>query len=217
MHKLPVNPSAPPNWSSALKDKTFRQNFFISLSLLILVLIFFFFILQFTEERNGITIEKGWLTGIIPPTDFSTWIFTFTYSATLLGLICCFLKPATTQLLIRTYLLLQLLRAITLLLFPLNPPEEIIPLNDPFLHATFYNGRPNLKDLFFSGHVATLLMFIPISTNKWIRLILAIAATAAGILLIAQRVHYILDVIAAPVFTVLAFHLAKRWTKTHGA
>lgn len=207
-----INTPAHQTWSAALKDNFFRRKLFASAFLLILVLILFFFVLQFAEKRNGFVIEKNWLNGIIPPTDFSTWIFTFTYSATFLGLTFCFLKPSTTLLLIRTYLLLQFLRALTLLIIPLNPPEGIIPLNDPFLHATFYNERANLKDLFFSGHVATLVMCIPIISNKWIRIILAIAATAAGILLIAQRVHYIADVITAPFFAVLAFYLAKRWS-----
>jgi hypothetical protein len=208
---LHTNSPAHLSWPTALKDKSFRQKFLFSTLLLLLVLAFFFYILQYAENRNGIVIEKGWLNGIISPTDFSSWIFTCTYGATIIGLIFCFRNPITTLLLIRTYLLLQFLRAICMLIFPLNPPEGIIPLQDPFLHATFYNGRPNLKDLFFSGHVATLVMFIPVVSNKWIRLILLLAAFTAGILLIAQRVHYIADVIAAPVFAIVAFLLAKKW------
>lgn len=177
------------------------------------VLILFFFVLQYTENRDGITIEKAWLDGIISPQDFSYLIFPLMYGATLIGVVFCFLKPSTALLLIRTYLLLQFLRAIILLIVPLNPPEGIIPLEDPFLHATFYNGRPNLKDLFFSGHVATLVMFIPIISNKWVRGIILLAAIVVGFLLIAQRVHYIADVVAAPIFAVIAFWIAKRWSR----
>lgn len=207
-----INTSAHSSWPIALKDPSFRKNLFLSLVLLILVLAGFFFILQFAENRNGAVIEKHWLDGIISCRDFSGWIFTCTYGATVLGLVFCFRQPVTTLLLIRTYLLLQFLRAITLLIFPLNPPEGIIPLQDPFLHATFYNGRANLKDLFFSGHVATLVMFIPLISNKWVRGIIFIAAWIAGILLAAQRVHYVIDIIAAPLFAIAAFLLAKRWT-----
>jgi hypothetical protein len=210
---LHINTSAHFTWSKALKDPSFRKNLLWSLLLLIFVLTGFFFVLQFAENRDGIVIEKHWLDGIISPRDFSSWIFTCTYGATILGLIFCFRNPVTTLLLIRTYLLLQLLRAITMLLVPLNPPEGIIPLNDPFLHATFYSGRPNLKDLFFSGHVATLVMFIPLISNKWVKGIIVAAALTAGILLAAQRVHYVIDVIAAPLFAVIAFLLARKWTK----
>ncbi|MCX6311350.1 MAG: phosphatase PAP2-related protein [Bacteroidetes bacterium] len=201
------------NWPSALSNQSFRKKFIISNLFLIAVLLFFFFILQYAEHRKGFVIEKGWLTGIISERDFSTWIFTCTYVAIITGLIFCLPKPETTLLLIRTYLLLQLFRAITLLLLPLDPPQGIIPLNDPFLHATFYNGRANLKDLFFSGHVATLVMFIPIIPNKWIKIILSLAAFIAGTLLAAQRVHYIVDVVAAPIFAIIAFLLAKKWSE----
>lgn len=206
-----IDTSAPLSWSSALKDRSFKRQLLVSTLLLVAVLTGFFFILQYAENRDGITIEKGWLKNIIASTDFSGWIFTLMYGATVLGIFSCFRKPGTALLLIRTYLLLQSLRAFTLLLVPLNPPEEIIPLQDPFLDATFYNGRTNLKDLFFSGHVATLVMFIPIISNKWIRLIIALAVIAIGIFLVAQRVHYIVDVIAAPVFAIIAFLLARRW------
>ncbi|HET6991825.1 MAG TPA: hypothetical protein VFJ43_10895, partial [Bacteroidia bacterium] len=180
-------------WSSALKNKSFRKSFIVSTILLVFVLIIFFFVLQYAEQRKGFIIEKGWLNGIIAPKDFSNWIFTCTYGATILGLIFCFRNPQTTLVLIRTYLLLQFLRALSLLIFPLDPPEGIIPLNDPFLHATFYNGRANLKDLFFSGHVATLVMFIPLVSNKFLKIILTVAALVSGTLLAIQHVHYILD------------------------
>ncbi len=189
----------------------------MSLLLFGLVMTGFFFVLQYSENRNGFVIEKGWLDGIISPQDFSPYIFSITYAAALLGLIFCLRNPTTTLLLIRTYLLLQLLRMICLLIFPLNPPSNIIPLQDPFLHATFYNGRPNLKDLFFSGHVATIILFIPILSSKWIRGLLVAAAFIAGILLAAQRVHYVIDIISAPLFSLLAFYFADKWTKNnHG-
>lgn len=186
----------------------------ISILLLAAVLVFFFFVLQYAEQRKGFVIEKGWLTGIISPHDFSNWIFACTYGTVFLGSFFCLRNPETAILLIRTYLLLQLLRAFTLLLIPLDPPLEIIPLNDPFLQSTFYGGRENLKDLFFSGHVATMLMFVPIISNRWIKTIIILASFTAGILLAAQRVHYVADVIAAPIFTIIAFLLAKRWTRT---
>ncbi|CAN5357272.1 hypothetical protein BH09BAC5_BH09BAC5_29030 [soil metagenome] len=198
------------SWRTAFTDKLFRRKFLISIILLALVLTGFYFVLGYAEKRQGLIIEKGWLNEILMPRDFSFWIFSFTYSATILGLLFCFRNPLTTLLLIRTYLLIQLLRAIVLLIFPLNPPEGIIPLDDPFLHSTFYAGRPNLKDLFFSGHVATLVMFILIVHSKWLRPILIFATCAAGILLILQRVHYISDVVAAPFFAFVAYYFVKK-------
>jgi hypothetical protein len=166
--------------------------------------------LQYIEQRKGFVIEKDWMNSIVREKDFSAFIFTFTYGSIIAGIIFCFRKPSTTLLLIRTFLFLQLLRAITLLIVPLDPPENTIPLIDPFLHHTFYNGRPNLKDLFFSGHVANIVMFIPIVSNKWMKYFLTAAAFCAGIFLAWQRVHYIIDIIAAPFFSLIAFTIAKK-------
>lgn len=176
-----------------------------------LVLIALFFILEYAENRNGFVIEKGWLH-FFPPVNFSVYIFLATYISAVSGTLLCFRKKETILLLIRSYLLLQLMRTILLLLVPLNPPEGIIPLDDPFLHSTFYNGRANLKDLFFSGHVATSLIFVFILPQRWAKGIILALTVCAAVLIILQRVHYISDVIAAPLFSLLAFRLAKRWS-----
>lgn len=200
------------NWNAFLKNKTHRKELFVSTILLIIVLTIFFFVLQYAEQRNGFVIEKGWMNSITAAKDFSPFIFACTYSAVIAGIIFCFRKPSTTLLLIRTFLLLQFLRAITLLTIPLDPPENAIPLIDPFLHNTFYHGRANLKDLFFSGHVATIIIFIPIISNKWLKYFLVAAAFLAALFLAWQRVHYIADIIAAPLFSILAYSIAKKWT-----
>ncbi len=198
-------------WTAAWKEISFRKNLLASIILLVFVLAGFFFVLEYAEARDGIVIEKGLLDGVVSPSDFSGVIFGFTYAATVAGLFFCSRRPFLALLLIRTYLLLQLFRALTLLVFPLDPPEGIIPLDDPFLRSTFYNGRPNLKDLFFSGHVATLVMFVFIVPQKWVKILLVIAAVVAGVLLALQRAHYVVDVIAAPLFAFGAFVVARWW------
>lgn len=176
------------------------------------MLVILFFVLEYAEKRNGFVIERGLLDFIAAPKDYSIFIFTCTYATIVFGLLLTFGNPQRTLLLVRVYLLVQLFRCLLLLLVPLNPPEGIIPLHDPFLQSTFYNGRPNLKDLFFSGHVATLLMFPFILPQKWAKIIVLLLTIVAGSLLVLQRVHYAIDVGAAPLFAFLAFRLAKRWS-----
>ncbi|MBI3512436.1 MAG: hypothetical protein HY064_17385 [Bacteroidetes bacterium] len=198
-------------WKSSLNDLHYRKNIFISVILLSIVLAIFFFILAFAEKRHGFIIERGWRTAMCAPEDLSVFIFSLTYSAAIIGVIYCFTKPGTALLLIRTYLVLQFFRSITLLVVPLDPPPGIIPLNDPFLHATFYNGRANLKDLFFSGHVATSLMFAFIVRNKFLKISFVAASIIIGVFIIIQRVHYVVDVITAPAFTYAAYRIAAKW------
>ncbi|MGL4598929.1 MAG: phosphatase PAP2-related protein [Bacteroidia bacterium] len=202
------------NWSQAFRDTHFRSVFFRDVILLLVVLIALFITLAYAETRVGFVIERGWLNVFISPIDLSVPIFIITYLATVGGVFLCIQKPEELLRLIRLYLLIQGIRIFTLLLLPLEAPEGIVPLNDPILQNTFYAGRPNLKDLFFSGHTATILMYGLVADVAWRRWIFALLAAAAGILLAVQRVHYMLDVIAAPVFVVLCFWLVTKWEKS---
>jgi membrane-associated phospholipid phosphatase len=203
-----------PNWKEAFREKHFRNVFLRDALLLICVLCILFVTLAYAETRTGFVIERGWLDAFISPIDLSLPIFIITYFATVGGVLLCILQPDELLRLIRLYLLIQGIRILTLLLLPLEAPEGIIPLNDPILQNTFYAGRPNLKDLFFSGHTATILMYGLVSGVVWRRWVFALLAAAAGILLAIQRVHYMLDVIAAPVFVWVCVWILTKWEKS---
>ncbi len=202
------------NWKQAFRDKHFRNVLLRDALLLIGVLGILFVTLAYAETRAGFVIERGWLDAFIPPIDLSLPIFIITYLATVGGVFICMQKPEELLRLIRLYLLIQGIRIFTLLLLPLEAPEGIIPLSDPILQNTFYAGRPNLKDLFFSGHTATILMYGLVANVVWRRWAFALLAAAAGILLAIQRVHYMLDVIAAPVFVWVCFWILTKWEKS---
>jgi membrane-associated phospholipid phosphatase len=74
----------------------------------------------------------------------------------------------------------------------------IIPLKDILLQFSFYSGRENLKDLFFSGHTATLLLFGFLFHVRTLKMIFFSGAIVVGALLMIQHVHYSIDVVAAP-------------------
>lgn len=83
-------------------------------------------------------------------------------------------------------------------LVPLIPPEGIIPLRDTFLEGSFYGNKVLVKDLFFSGHTANLVLLAFMVDVKWLRYILFVCAAIVAFLLLKQHVHYTIDVIAAP-------------------
>ncbi|TND04084.1 MAG: hypothetical protein FD123_3855 [Bacteroidetes bacterium] len=198
------------NWKTSWADRRFRRLLPVSLVLLVLVLTALTFILSYAEKRSGIVIEKNWL-GRFPPQDFSRIIFSATYGFALAGIILCFRRPSTGLSLIQGYTMISFLRCVTLLLVPLDPPEGIIPLADPLLQNSFYAGRVNLKDLFFSGHAATLFLFAFLLKNKSVKIVFCAAGLGVGILLALQRVHYVSDVLAAPVFAYAAWYFTQRW------
>ena len=110
----------------------------------------------------------------------------------------------------QTYAMVTILRMITIPLFPLEPPLEYIPLREPFVQLFTHGERIISRDLFFSGHMTTIL-FCYYSTQKknfkWLYLVFAFII---AVLLMVQRVHYTIDILAAPLFTWLCFLLSKK-------
>jgi hypothetical protein len=72
-------------------------------------------------------------------------------------------------------------------------------LSDPFLTVFAYGKETYVKDLFFSGHVSTLCILFLVESRKFLRRIIAICAVLVSLFLAWQRVHYTLDMLAAPV------------------
>ncbi|MGI4883607.1 MAG: phosphatase PAP2-related protein [Janthinobacterium lividum] len=119
------------------------------------------------------------------------------------------------QLLVRgvwAYLFLQLLRMVTIWVLPLEPPVGILPFPDPFTEHLFHASTavPITRDLFFSGHTATVVLLALAVRGRWWRAVLGAMATAIGLLVLVQHVHYVYDVLGAPLFAWLAYWLAGR-------
>ena len=87
---------------------------------------------------------------------------------------------------------------------------DIIPLKDSFLQSSFYSGRENLKDLFFSGHTATIFLFAFGFRKKPLKILFAIGGTIVGILVVLQHVHYSIDVVVAPFVAYIAIRMQKK-------
>lgn len=200
-------------WTVFFANSKLRNQLFISFVTLIVALTGFFFVLAYTDQRSGFVIEKGWMDRICQPKDLSAFIFPLTWPVAFIGVIICARDPKTFLLLIRSYAFLIILRGVTLMSVPLDPPQGIIDLKDPLLHSTFYNGRMNPKDLFFSGHVATILLFVFILKNKFLKSAFLSIAIVLACLLAIQRVHYITDIIFAIPFAWLAYTLAGKWVR----
>ena len=111
-------------------------------------------------------------------------------------------------------MLLVAVRTIAMYSIPLNPPHHTIPLIDPFVKYLGTGIQLN-KDLFFSGHTATLFLLFLISENKILKRIFLICTIAVGLSVLIQHTHYTVDVIAAPFFAYgvykIIFELRRRF------
>lgn len=195
-------------WSGFWQSKYNRRYFLLAMGGLAFMFEAMFFTLAYIEQRDGFVIEDWSRPLFGTPRDFSVPVFIFTYGSVVFAIVTTVTKPVLFLRLLTAYVLMQLIRCVVLLTVPLDAPADILPLNDPLLESSFYNGRINVKDLFFSGHVATIAIVALSARSKWTRIIFWSIATLTAFLLVQQRVHYIVDVISAPLFAWLAVKLA---------
>ncbi|OFZ41038.1 MAG: hypothetical protein A3D92_18170 [Bacteroidetes bacterium RIFCSPHIGHO2_02_FULL_44_7] len=144
---------------------------------------------------NGIAFQDP-VMNALPLLNVSVFIFSITYGSILLYIFLERRKAFFLERAMVVYAGILLLRIVTLSLLPLRPPEDLIFLEDPFLNELIYPGRI-VCDLFFSGHVGLLMAFFFLS-KRWV---FAALALVLGTLLMVQRVHYSIDVLAAVPFT----------------
>jgi hypothetical protein len=168
-----------------------------------------FFVLAFVEQRKGFIIEDWSLPILGRPRDFSIAIFTITYFSMVYAIWSNVARPKIFLHMLITYAFMQISKCMLLLCVPLDPPTDILPLTDPILETLFYQGNVNLKDLFFSGHVATVCIAAVYARHHLIKILLILLAPTLGFLMAQQRVHYIVDAVAAPFFVWMAFRLSS--------
>jgi len=107
------------------------------------------------------------------------------------------------------YILLSVMRILSITLVPLNPPVGLIGLVDP-IGNFFYGEKFVTKDLFFSGHTSTVfLLYLCLPGKKDKKIALAVTILV-GFLLLVQHVHYTLDVLGAFLFAWIAYWVARR-------
>lgn len=153
---------------------------------------------QAIEVREGIQIHDI-LLSVLPAKDCSEAIFILIWSCVALATIRFLNNPMMFIVFLWSYIALCLTRIITITLIPLNAPAGLIPLRDP-LSNYFYGQVFITKDLFYSGHTATLFLIFLCLEKKNDKLIVLLATGIVGLLLLIQHVHYSMDVLAAPFF-----------------
>jgi hypothetical protein len=160
------------------------------------------------EARPG-RIPGDPLLEAVPSRDVSSAIFVVLYGGILTGLAAVPRQARQVARLLHAYALLLALRLLSMWAVPLEPPPGIIPLQDP-VTALFYPERhPFLKDLFFSGHTATMALLALAVGPGAIRKVLWGATGLVGALLLVQHVHYTIDIVAAPFFSWLAWRASR--------
>lgn len=196
-------------WKNALQNKRFVFHFIIGLvGLTVFARFLPYFFIEILLPKPG----QPWVDPVLnffAPKDWSTEIFVLIYVCTVLGLLFNITDPKTILLGLQVYVVVSFMRITSLYLFTLEAPVGIIPLSDPFLTVFAYGQPIYVKDLFFSGHISTLCVFLFIERRSWLKVLIFVSTLIVALLLAWQRVHYTLDMVAAPVIAWIVFRFFK--------
>lgn len=205
----PPLPSAA--WPAAWQRRTFRYRLLLTLALLLALVTSLPRFFAWVQARPGHLLPDP-LLALLPTHDVSWFMFIIIYLSVGVTLAYVLPRPYLLLRLLAAYWLMQVVRVGLLALLPLEPPPGLLPLRDPIIDTFIYVAAgPITKDLFFSGHTATVMLLAlgvgPGRRRRWL-----LAATAAvGLLVLIQHVHYSYDVLAAPIFAWGCYRLAGRW------
>jgi hypothetical protein len=197
-------------WREAFQNRKFSIELILSVVFILAVVLYLpHYFHSIIGPRKGINLNDP-ILNLFLPKDYSWMIFGLIYWATILSLQGLISRPHDVLLGLKCYLLITLLRMASMYILTLEPPEGIIPLTDPIVERIAYGGTGFNKDLFFSGHVATLSLFVFLEKRKWIRILLIGITMLVALFILMQRVHFAIDIIASPVIVFGVFLLMKR-------
>lgn len=197
------------SWKDFLADKKNKVEVVVSLILLAIVLAGLARFVNFVEYRQGIAFTDPILE-LFNPIDLTWLTFGLIYIALIIAVASLINNPKRLLFAIQLYSLMAFVRIIAMFLLPLEPPEKMILLKDPFVEF-FGSGETLTKDLFFSGHTATLFILFLVSENKIIKTIFLISAIIVALCVLLQHVHYTIDVVAAVFFTYACYSFLSQY------
>ena len=198
------------SWLEAWQHKRFRYKTIIALLLVAIILILLPTFFAFIEKREGMVLQD-FVLDAIPAMDVSIPTFAIIWSVVLLVFYRIYQNPRLFLVVAYGFILMCVLRVLTISLLPLHPPPGLIVLKDPIANIAYGgNGIFITKDLFYSGHTGNMFLFFLCLEHKWDKIIALIASFLVGILVMVQHIHYSIDVFAAFLFTYFIYLGAKK-------
>lgn len=194
-------------WRDEFGNKRFRLILISSVIILVSLLFSLTHFLDYVEAREGVLFNDPILK-LFTATDLTWVIFGIIYLSLVAAVFSLLPHPKKLLFAVQLYALMVFIRIIAMYLLPLNPPEGMIELRDPFVEF-FGAGTTLTKDLFFSGHTASLLIFFFTAKNRIFKIIFLVFLVLIAIFVILQKVHYTIDVYAALFFTSASYFILK--------
>lgn len=201
------------NWREALSEPRFALKLFLAPGVFLLYSAITQNLGLYIEHRTGIQLADPFLH-LIPRFDFSVAIFMLLYTALSITILTHLNRPHIILRIIEMHLWVAVVRQLCILLIALEPPVGIIVLRDVFLENTVYPRQsPLTKDLFFSGHVASVWLYFLCAEHPILKRFLLLATVLMSFMILSMRVHYTYDVYGAILITTLLYKLPS-WLKS---
>lgn len=193
-------------WKNELENKNFRILFILSIIITVISVTLFSHFRVFNESRVGFVFTDPF-QALFSPIDLTWSTFILIYGGLFLGVFFFIQKPKIFVHAILTYSILVLFRIVLMYSIPLEPPLTMISLRDPFVEL-FSPGPPLDKDLFFSGHTATMFMLFLLAYTPTLKKIFLVSSILIGLSVILQHNHYTVDVLVAPFVAYGSYRIA---------
>ena len=201
--------SIPTAWSNAWQDKQFQWRLILALGVFSIFPFKAADYFQWIQKREG-AVWPDLILAQIPAANLSYPIFGIIYLSAIYLIIRLIATPHKFIWFACEFNIETIFRFASIYLVPLNPPVGLVDLHDPLAELFIYGDSIAItKDLFFSGHTATMVFVCYFLTGIERKISLALTGILISLLLI-QHVHYTWDILAAPVVTLGSIWLAKR-------
>ncbi len=192
-------------WRDELGKPGFRRESAATMALLAAVLAGFARFVMWVESRPGVELRDPILQ-LFQPINLTWLTFVMIYVGLLTALLYLIRFPRACLSALQAYMAMILVRMLVMWVLPLNPPASMIVLKDPLVEF-FGSGQSLTRDLFFSGHTATMFLLSLVCPHPFLKKLFVGLTMVVGVCVVAQHVHYAIDVIAAPFFAYGAFRL----------
>ena len=158
-------------------------------------------ILVLLQHRLQSIVPYDPLLSFITPRPINLELNIFSYTTLLVLLLYFLTKPRMLLIVLHALLLMWMLRWLTMYLLPLATPPHKVPLHDVIAYSNYTISR----DLFFSGHTATLVIMLCALKNRWLFIYAFIMTLVIIALLLIGHQHYLLDIVCAPFFAIISW------------
>lgn len=195
-------------WKDILSTRALRTRLLAIAIFLLIVLSLFRQFLEFVESRKGVVFDDP-LLRLFDPVELSWLTFALVYGGIIATIAILRAHPLLLLRALLSYALMVIIRGILMFALPLDPPPTAIPLVDPLVQL-FGSGTVLTRDLFFSGHTATMVVMGLSMPSRLLKSLFFAGAAAIAACVLLQHVHYAVDVLVAPLAAYAAYRAGRR-------